>query len=34
VEVEHPPGGLPGADAELENPLGLDTGGRLGDGAL
>ena len=34
VEVEHPPGGLPGADAEFENPLGLDTGGRLGDGAL
>jgi hypothetical protein len=34
VEVEHPAGRLPRADAELEHPLGVDTGGRLGDGIL
>ena len=30
VEVEHPAGRLPRADAELENPLGVDSGVRLG----
>ena len=34
VDVEHPTGRLPCADAELEHPLGVDTGGRLSDGVL
>jgi hypothetical protein len=34
VDLEHPAGCLPGADAELEHPLGLNTGGGLGDGIL
>ncbi len=34
MEVEHPPRRFPRADAELENPLGLDTSGCLGDGVL
>jgi hypothetical protein len=34
VEVEHPARRLLGADPKLENPLGPDTGSRLGDGIL
>jgi hypothetical protein len=34
VEVEHPPGRLRGANAQFQHPLGMDTGGRLGDGVL
>src|SRR5215211_506129 len=34
MEIEHPPRRFPRADAELKHPLGLDTGGRVGDGVL
>jgi hypothetical protein len=34
AQVEHPAGRLTRADAELEHPLGVDTGGGVGDGVL
>lgn len=34
MKVEHPAGRLSGADTELEHPLGVDIGGRVGDGVL